>query len=116
MIPKFIKLTYLDSGQEWEVIVNTDEIARLSYGFNFLELKTPFPNGTHSITLSEAEFDRVTKLLGVENNELIERIKYIMNIALQHANPYENQGMVEDFHQIHSLAEEVLNELQSNSN
>lgn len=34
---KFIKTTYIVDGNEWDLIVNVNEIARLSYGFNQLE-------------------------------------------------------------------------------
>ncbi len=61
---QFIKMTFIEKGHEFDVIVNKNDIARLSYGFNKLECKTPFPNGRrYSISLSQKEFDRVEKIL-----------------------------------------------------
>ncbi|NQP57751.1 hypothetical protein HO913_00180 [Streptococcus suis] len=60
---KFIKTTYISDGREWDLIVNVNEIARLSYGFNQLEFKTPFPNGERHVSISQKEFDRLEKLL-----------------------------------------------------
>ncbi|HEM3179503.1 TPA: hypothetical protein U1D13_000742 [Streptococcus suis] len=60
---KFIKTTYIVGGNEWDLIVNVNEIARLSYGFNQLEFRTPFPNGSNCVTVTQEEFDRLEKLL-----------------------------------------------------
>lgn len=59
----FIKITFMERGHELDVIVNVNDIARLSYGFNMLECKTPFPNGRNCVSLSQKEFDRVEKIL-----------------------------------------------------
>ncbi|HFI0398397.1 TPA: hypothetical protein ACGO63_000837 [Streptococcus suis] len=60
---KFIKITYISGGNEWDLIANVNEIARLSYGFNQLEFRTPFPNGSNCVTVTQAEFDRLEKIL-----------------------------------------------------
>ncbi|CYY88692.1 hypothetical protein [Streptococcus suis] len=60
---KFIKTTYIVDGNEWDLIVNVNEIARLSYGFNQLEFITPFPNGLNCVTVTQEEFDRLEKIL-----------------------------------------------------
>ena len=60
---KFIKVTGITDGNEWDVIINDSDIARLSYGFNLLECKTPFPNGSHCVSVTQDEFDRLEKLL-----------------------------------------------------
>ena len=60
---KFIKVTCITDGHEWDVIVNINDIARLSYDINQLECKTPFPNGSHCAFVSQNEFDRLEKLL-----------------------------------------------------
>lgn len=59
----FLKITYISNGSEFDLIANINEIARLSYGFNQLEFKTPFPNGERNVPLSQKEFDRVEKIL-----------------------------------------------------
>lgn len=60
---KIIKITYISDGTEWDLIVNVNEIARLSYGFNELEFRTPFPNGSNHVSVTQKEFDRLEKLL-----------------------------------------------------
>ncbi|HFI0406043.1 TPA: hypothetical protein ACGOZ1_001917 [Streptococcus suis] len=60
---KFIKITYVLDGNEWDLIVSVNEIARLSYGFNQLEFRTPFPNGSNCVSVTQKEFDRLKKLL-----------------------------------------------------
>ncbi|MFH6719540.1 hypothetical protein [Streptococcus suis] len=60
---KFIKITYISDGTEWDLIVNVNEIARLSYGFNELEFRTPLPNGSNHVSVTQKEFDRLEKLL-----------------------------------------------------
>lgn len=60
---KFIKITYISNGSEWDLIVNAAEIVRLSYGFNQLEFRTPFPNGSNCVSVTQKEFDRLEKLL-----------------------------------------------------
>lgn len=59
----FIKITYISNGTEWDLIANVNDIARLSYGFNQLEFKTPFPNGERNVSISQKEFDRLEKIL-----------------------------------------------------
>ena len=60
---KFIKTTCITNGHEWDVIINESDIARLSYGLNLLECKTPFPNGSHCASVTQDEFARLEKLL-----------------------------------------------------
>ena len=60
---KFIKVTCITNGHEWDVIINDSDIARLSYGLNLLECKTPFQNGSHCVSVTQDEFDRLEKLL-----------------------------------------------------
>ncbi|MGJ6088499.1 hypothetical protein [Streptococcus suis] len=60
---KFIKTTYIVDGNEWDLIVKVNEIARISYGFNQLEFRTPFPNGSYCVSVTQEEFDRLEKLL-----------------------------------------------------
>lgn len=59
----FIKITYISNGAEFDLIANLDDIARLSYGFNQLEFKTPFPNCERNVSVSQKEFDRLEKIL-----------------------------------------------------
>lgn len=65
----FIKVTYLLNDHEFDLIVNLDNIARLSYGFNQLEFKTPFPNGERNVFVSQNEFDRLEKILLEAEND-----------------------------------------------
>lgn len=59
----FIKITYISNGTEWDLIANVNDIARLSYGFNQLEFKAPFPNGEHRVSITQKEFERLEKIL-----------------------------------------------------
>lgn len=50
-------------------------------------------------------------LLGYESNCNTQKmLREILEICLQHANPFEDQTMVDDFHRIHALAEGILDE------
>lgn len=60
---EFIKVTYLSGGTEWTVALAVDEITRLSYDFNILEVKTPFLDGSNTLQLSQDEFKRVKNIL-----------------------------------------------------
>lgn len=60
---KFIKITYISGGNEWDLIVSVIEIVRLSYGVNQLEFRTPFPDGSNCVSVTQKEFDRLEKLL-----------------------------------------------------
>ncbi|MGT2774987.1 hypothetical protein ACVRZG_02745 [Streptococcus hyovaginalis] len=60
---EFIKVTYLSGGAEWTVALAVDEITRLSYDFNILEVKTPFLDGSNTLQLSQDEFKRVKNIL-----------------------------------------------------
>lgn len=60
---KFIKITCISTGNEWDLIVNVDEIARLYYGFNQIEFRTPFADGSHNVSVTQKDFDRLEKIL-----------------------------------------------------
>ena len=45
------------------LFLNIDDIARLSYDFCYIVVKTPLPDGRHIINLSIEEFDRVVKVI-----------------------------------------------------
>lgn len=60
---QFIKITHISDGCEWDLIVNVNEIAKLLYGFNQIEFKTPFPNGSNYVNVSPKEFNRLEKML-----------------------------------------------------
>lgn len=60
---KFIKITCVSMGGEWDLIVNVDEIARLSYGFNKIEFRTPFAGGSNNVSVTQKDFDRLEKFL-----------------------------------------------------
>lgn len=60
---KFIKITYIVEGHEFDLIANVNEIVRLSYGFNILEFRTPFNDGSNYLSVTQKEFDRLEKIL-----------------------------------------------------
>lgn len=60
---KFIKITCVSMGVEFDLIVNVNEIIRLTYDVNRLEFKTPFPSGSTHISVTQKEFDRLEKIL-----------------------------------------------------
>ena len=60
---KFIKVTCITNGHEWDVIINENDIARLTYGVNIIECKTPFQNGSHCASVTQGEFNKLEKLL-----------------------------------------------------
>ena len=61
---QFIKITYITlDGCEWDLIVNVNEIARLLYGCNHIEFRTPFQNGFNYVNVSPQEFNRLEKIL-----------------------------------------------------
>lgn len=68
-MPKFIKITYMLQGEEFDLLVNVNDIARLSYGFCAIEFRTPLGNGLRLLSLSEKEFDRVEKILRGKEND-----------------------------------------------
>ena len=45
--------------------------------------------------------------------EIKDALEQIQSICLEHANPYEDQGMVFDFNQIYNIADELLEELEN---
>lgn len=59
----FTKITYITQGHEFDLIVNVNDIARLSYGFNQIGFKTQFPDGLREVTVTQSEFERLEKLL-----------------------------------------------------
>ena len=60
---KFIKITCISVGNEWDLVVNVNEIAKLYYGFNKIEFRTPLPDGSNHTSVTQKEFDRLEKLL-----------------------------------------------------
>lgn len=60
---KFIKITYIVEGHEFDLIANVNEIVRLAYGFNILEFRTPFNDGSNYLSVTQKEFDRLEKIL-----------------------------------------------------
>ena len=67
---KFIKITCVTMGAEFDLLVNVNEIIRLTYDVNRIEFKTPFPGGSTHIGVTQKEFDRLEKfLLGASNGE-----------------------------------------------
>ena len=60
---KFIKITCILAGNELDLIVNVNEIVRLYYGFNQIEFRNPFDDGSNHISVTQKEFDRLEKLL-----------------------------------------------------
>lgn len=45
------------------LFLNINDIARLSYDFCYIVVKTPLPDGSHIIKLSIEEFDRVVRVI-----------------------------------------------------
>lgn len=60
---KFIKITFISTGNELDMIVNVNEVARLYYGFNQIEFRTPFADGSNNVSVTQKEFDRLEKIL-----------------------------------------------------
>lgn len=63
MDSQFIEITCIERGNEFNSLVNVDDIARLVYGFNLLFFKTPFTNGEYHVSITQKEFDRLEKIL-----------------------------------------------------
>lgn len=64
MVKKFIKLKYVIENKRFELIVNVDDIARMSPDHKTIDFKTPFnDDGSNSLTLPTSEFNRVKNIL-----------------------------------------------------
>lgn len=60
---KFIELTLLADGHNWDAIVNVEDIAHFSEGANNLTLHTPFPNGRRTVTVKSTHVERLVQAL-----------------------------------------------------
>lgn len=63
---KFVEISIWKQGYDEQVIINIDDIARLSEGPNTLTLKTPFADGSFDRTVSSETADKLRKILNIE--------------------------------------------------
>lgn len=63
---KFISIRTWKHGYDEQVIINIDDIARVSVGPNTLTLKTPFEDGSFDRTVSSETIDKLSKILNIE--------------------------------------------------
>lgn len=63
---KFVEIIILKHGYDEQVIINVDDIARLSEGPNILTLKTPFADGSFVRSISSETADKLRKILNIE--------------------------------------------------
>ena len=63
---KFISIRMWKHGYDEQVIINIDDIARISVGPNTLTLKTPFEDGSFDRTVSSETIDKLSKILNIE--------------------------------------------------
>lgn len=63
MVRKFIKFKYVIKNKEFEMIANVDDIVRLLPNIYTIDFKTPFDDGSNSLTLKSSEFNRVKNVL-----------------------------------------------------
>ena len=63
---KFISIRIWKHGYDEQVIINIDDIARLSVGPNTLTLKTPFADGSFDRSISSEIVDKLRKILNIE--------------------------------------------------
>lgn len=63
---KFVEISIWKQGYDKQVIINIDDIARLSEGPNTLTLKTPFADGSFDRTASSETADKLRKILNIE--------------------------------------------------
>lgn len=63
---KFISIRIWKHGYDEQVIINIDDIARISVGPNTLTLKTPFEDGSYDRTVSSETIDKLSKILNIE--------------------------------------------------
>lgn len=60
---KFVEVSIWKHGYDEQVIINIDDIARVSVGPNTLTLKTPFEDGSFDRTVSSEAIDKLRKIL-----------------------------------------------------
>ena len=63
---KFVEIRIWKQGYDEQVIINIDDIARLSEGPNTLTLKTPFADGSFDRSVSSETADKLRKILNIE--------------------------------------------------
>lgn len=63
---KFVEISIWRQGYDEQVIINIDDIARLSEGPNTLTLKTPFADGNFDRSISSQTADKLRKILNIE--------------------------------------------------
>lgn len=63
---KFISIRMWKHGYDEQVIINIDDIARVSVGPNTLTLKTPFEDGSFDRTVASETIDKLSKILNIE--------------------------------------------------
>ena len=63
---KFVEISIWKHGYDEQVIINVDDIARLSEGPNILTLKTPFVDGSFDRSISSETADKLRKILNIE--------------------------------------------------
>lgn len=63
---KFVEISIWKQGYDEQVIINIDDIARLSEGPNTLTLKTPFADGSFDMSVSSETADKLRKILNIE--------------------------------------------------
>ena len=63
---KFISIRMWKHGYDEQVIINIDDIARVSVGPNTLTLKTPFEDRSFDRTVSSETIDKLSKILNIE--------------------------------------------------
>lgn len=63
---KFVEVSIWKHGYDEQVIINIDDIARVSVGPNTLTLKTPFEDGSFDRTVSSEAIDKLRKILNIE--------------------------------------------------
>lgn len=63
---KFVEIIIWKHDYDEQVIINVDDIARLSEGPNILTLKTPFADGSFDRSISSETADKLRKILNIE--------------------------------------------------
>lgn len=63
---KFVEISIWKQGYDEQVIINIDDIARLSEGPNTLTLKTSFADGSFDRSVSSETADKLRKILNIE--------------------------------------------------
>lgn len=63
MAKKFINFKYVIKNKEFEMIVNIDDIVRLSSENYTIDFKPPLNDGSNYLTLKSSEFNRIRNVL-----------------------------------------------------